>query len=357
MQEVEDTFDVGKIPGVDLTCGGRLHTNGNVIGRILKSDKDEISKLQSLRLTLGAMHSAWLTWKEIAMELFGLAKVYMQASIPHDAEVFCPADPKAEKVVMNFLGHFLKGNSGIHGMDNLAQAMELNAQGESVQFYSVPHQSAVEPVFLKILLQREAETATNAAHKKAAEAMLQQLVVLIGQKVLHSRFRRTFSEAVNGLFTVPPKYRANLEENEKDLLTAHSANIAKIIEYMRSDPRFAMFIFPEGGFTREQQIGFQPMTAQLSKDTYVTPIYMKSPEGFLRPELGDGMYMAPSTVTVYVGKPFTLEAGNIGARISTLVTTCRNNVRAIDAPTGTRQWGFMKRDRQSEVGEKFIPIA
>jgi len=354
MENLREPFDIGEIPGVDLTCGGRLHPREHQIANILQSDEDEIPRWQSL--TKKAMHSAGFSFFSAIPQIWKIRKIVKQASAPDDTTVFCPANPNAEKVIMDFIGRFLKKESRIKGMENIAEAMELNAQGESVQFYSVPHQSALEPVFLKILLQREAAKTANGREKEAAEALIQQLVVLIGQKVLHNNFRRAFSMAVNGLFTVPPKYRANIGKDEKLLLTEHSSNIAIIIEYMRSDPRFAMFIFPEGGFTRDKQIGFQMMTAKVLPETHIVPIYTESPEGFLRPELGNDMHMSPSSVHVYAGKPFHLEEGSTATRISALVTTCRNNVRAMGAPIKTREWGYMKRDRNSDKGERFIPV-
>ena len=343
-------------PEVDLTCGGQLQPGGHRIRSILHDDRDHPSPWQSGKMILGALNKAGYRYREMPRMLYRLARLYMQASVPHDTEIICEADEYAEGVVLEFIGRFVRKESRLHGQENLVHAMELNGQGESVQFYSMPHLSAMDPVFLKILLQREAESTNAQAHREAAERMFNQLIVLIGHKVLHNRFRRAFSQAVNAVFTVPPKYRADLEPDVKQLLAMHSGNVGHIVEALRSDPRWAMFLCPEGGFTRERQLGIQTMTAQVSSDTYIAPIFTDEPEGFMRHDLGTAMNMEPSPVHMYFGKPFQLESGGRRQRVSTLITTCRNNCAAVGAPVRKYRWGYMKRNRDEESGQEFVEI-
>ena len=339
-----------------MTCGGQLQPGGHRIREILHDERDHLSCWQSGKMVLGALNKAGYRYHEMPRMLYRLARLYMQASVPHDTEVICEADEYAEQVILEFIGRFVRKGSKLHGQENLVHAMELNGQGESVQFYSMPHLSAMDPVFLKILLQREAESTNAQAHREAAERMFNQLIVLIGHKVLHNRFRRAFSQAVNAVFTVPPKYRADLEPDVKQLLAMHSGNVGHIVEALRSDPRWAMFLCPEGGFTRERQLGIQTMTAQVSSDTYIAPIFTDEPEGFMRHDLGTAMNMEPSPVHMYFGKPFQLESGGRRQRVSTLITTCRNNCAAVGAPVRKYRWGYMKRNRDEESGQEFVEI-
>ncbi|PIR49342.1 hypothetical protein COU79_05400 [Candidatus Peregrinibacteria bacterium CG10_big_fil_rev_8_21_14_0_10_54_7] len=343
-------------PDVDLTCGGQLQPGGHRIREILHDDSDHLPLWQSGKIILEALNRAGYKYHEMPRMLYRLARLYMQASVPHDTEVICEADEYAEKVVLEFIGRFVREGSCLHGRDHLVQAMDMNRQGKSVQFYCMPHLSAMDPIFLKILLQREAEGTNVRPHQEAAEQMFNQLIVLIGHKVLHNRFRRAFSQAVNAVFTIPPKYRADLEPEVKQLLATHSWNVGHIVEALRSDPRWAMFLCPEGGFTRERQLGIQTMTAQVPSDTYIAPIFTDEPEGFMRHDLGEAMNMEPSPVHMFFGKPFQLEPGGRRQRVSALITTCRNNCAAVGAPVRKYRWGYMKRSLDEESGQEFVEI-
>ena len=109
--------------------------------------------------------------------------------------------------------------------------------------------------------------------------------------------------------------------------------------------------FPDESFSN-----IQTMTAQVSSDTYIAPIFVDEPEGFMRHDLGTAMNMDPSPVHMYFGKPFQLEPGGRHQRVSTLITTCRNNCNAVGAPVRKYRWGYMKRSRKKESGQEFIEI-
>jgi hypothetical protein len=299
------------------------------------------------------------------LDLCDLIAALKQLEAPSDTEFVRDVHPRAAKSTSNFIGGMLTKESEVKGMENLVRAMELNRNGEDVCLHMAPHEGALDPVFLKILLERTAHGNGDEKEKAVAKETIEKLIVVIGQRVMLSRFRRVFASAVRSLFTIPPKYRDQTEEDEKVLVQVHSEVVGKLMEHMRTSANHLLLVCPETGFTRRNKVGFPPTVGTIPKSQYVVPVGVKTVPNFLNPNSGKKMVKNPSPVLIGVGEPFRLEETvGISNRASEYVAKFHNSLLEVlgEEVVGQYKWGIKKRKRSKNpnpnapIPEIFTPV-
>lgn len=349
-QNDETEFSLNHIPGVNaipLKRGDILQEGGHRIADIFESSADHIEHEHSISLATTALRQAGYGLLHIPGKLLTMRSL-SNAPKPHDREYVRMRSEKARTFVEDFLGRFVAGTSEIHGTENLAQTMQENREGKPVLMMG-NHGSELDPVLAGILLQREYENQKNNEPdlaNAAAEAR-EKLLAVIGHKVMLEKFRRTFSGAVHSLFTIATKYRENLSEEEKSVVSAYLDNVSAVLRELMTNPEYLVMLFPEGGRTRNNQIGMQMGVIRAAFGKIIQPTFIETPPNFLELEQGQKMKLESQPVNMYFGEPFT--AGSTGARtgMAEFVQAFRESLGRAGAPVDDYEWGVMQRTKKN----------
>jgi len=350
-ESADEDFTVDHIPGlgpVELKHGDILLPDSTAIAEIFQEQADHIPAESSIKLATKALRQAGYGLLQIPGKLttlHGLGKT----SIPNDREYVRMRNDKAQVFVEDFIGRFVSDESSVHGIENLAPALEASRNGEPVLMMG-NHGSEVDPVLCSILLSREQQRLRLAdqPNANAAAEAREKLLAVIGHKVMLEKFRRTFSGAIHSLFTIASKYRNGLtDDEEKNTASAYVDNVNTILRLLITNPEYFVMLFPEGGRTRDNQIGMQMEVIRAACGKMVLPTFIDTPDKFLELEQGEKMHLHPETVDLYIGEPFVPESASATRGMSQFVGTFRENLSEVGAPVDDYTWGYMKRGRRN----------
>ncbi|PIQ76847.1 hypothetical protein COU78_00930 [Candidatus Peregrinibacteria bacterium CG10_big_fil_rev_8_21_14_0_10_49_24] len=346
----ETEFSIDHIPGVNpivLKNGDLLQEDGHRIANIFEESADHIPQESSIALATRALRQAGYGLLHIPGKLVTLRSL-SNTKKPHDREYVRMRNEKARAFVEDFLGRFVSEESEIHGTENLAQTMEENRTGKPVLMMG-NHGSELDPVLASILLKREYANQHNGNEllaDSAAEAR-EKLLAVIGHKVMLEKFRRTFSGAVHSLFTIATKYRENLPEEEKGVVSAYLDNVNTILRELVTHPEYLVMLFPEGGRTRNNQIGMQMGVIRAAFGKIIQPTFIEAPPNFLELEQGEKMKFTPEPVNIYFGKAFTAGSQSTRTGMTDFVNAFRDSLAEVGAPVDKYEWGVMQRTKKN----------
>lgn len=283
---------------------------------------------------------------------------------PTDAEIYRPKQSDAEADLLWFLSNYIKENSKVHGHENLQAAMELNADPNTrVVFMGMPHKAGIDPLILKILLQRLA-AENNGLTGEAATEFDQKMIVPISHKVTQARLSLMFIGALDTVLTIQSKYKLQLEGDELTMANAFIEQVSTLLKQLRSSPDWALYLYPEGGFSGVNgRIALEREAIAMALRAYVVPVYMKVPDWFFRP--GANMNTTPATIDAYIGKPELFKPTKLtlpdGARakngvraehqMSELWQLILRSLSTVEAPINEDVIGYMIRGVQDQFKE------
>ena len=260
---------------------------------------------------------------------------------PADTDFLHDAHSGVQQMTRDILQGMMLPESGIvpgDSIDHFQQAMELNRQGESVMFEIVPHSSELDPVFIDTIM-RELQNSRDASVARDAGEFLEKSLMIIGHKVMLSRLRRTFAGTVRALSTIAPKYRVNLKpETEAPLIGTHSAAVGKIAAAARKHAEYVLLLCPEGGRTKNGQIGMYRVSGM--GGGYRVPLMLNMPDNYLGLDSTNPESLLPANVQLYVGKPHIPDTRRY-------VESTRESLQTVFAPVNRFQWGYKSPDRDA----------
>jgi 1-acyl-sn-glycerol-3-phosphate acyltransferase len=347
----ETAFSIGHIPGtepIELKRGDLLEEGGHRIAEIFESTADHVPSKSGIRLATKALRQAGYGLLQIPGKLTTMHSLG-KAEKPHDREFVRMRDEKARTFVEDFLGRFVAEESAVFGAENVRPAVEANRKGEPV-IQMGNHGTELDPVLNSILLDREQKNRKHGDQTTAnalAEAR-EKMLAVIGHKVMLEKFRRIFAGSVHSLFTISAKYRDGLQGEDRDISSAYINNVNTVLEELISNPEYLVMLFPEGGRTRNNQIGMQMGVVRAATGKLILPTFIDAPDGFMELEQGEKMDLKPQTVNLYFGKPFMPNGGTSAKKgIDDFVGRFRDSLGEVGAPVGDYEWGVMKREKRN----------
>lgn len=347
----ETGFSIGHIPGTEeiaLKRGDLLQEGGHRIAEIFESTADHVPSKQGILLATKALRQAGYGLLQIPGKLTTMNRLG-KAEKPHDREFVRMRDESARTFVEDFLGRFVAEESAVFGAENVLPAVEANRKGEPV-IQMGNHGTELDPVLNSILLDREYAKRKHGDQPTAnavAEAR-EKLLAVIGHKVMLEKFRRIFAGSVHSLFTISAKYRDSLQGEDRDVSSAYINNVHTVLETLISNPEYLVMLFPEGGRTRNNQIGMQMGVVRAATGKLILPTFIDAPEGFMELEQGEKMDLRPQTVNLHFGKPFIPNGGKSATKgMDDFVGMFRDSLGEVGAPVEQYEWGIMKREKRN----------
>ncbi len=347
-----DTFTLPEFPEVEMQGGDLLRPDGHEVARILKSHTAHTANARGAKMLWQWMRTIGYSRRETisAMAKFGVTA--LQSPTPNDRGIFRPANIATQRMIRACVDRSMAPESRLIGAENIARFMEANRSGvKSALFCN--HTSELDPVFVQTHMQRLQRTETDPRIAAAAQELDDGLTPVVGHKVLLDRFRRVFAGVIQSICTVSPKYRAQLQQEEKHLVQLYTNNGTALTNHLMQNPAHTIMIFPQGGMTRGNQIAFQGVIGPTSKNVNILPAFIQGPEGMLRPDVGENICYGPANVDLYIGEPFAPHTRSTEA----LVLQFRDRLRAVGANVEEFQWGYMHRKRDGgNLEEEFVEL-
>ncbi len=315
--------------GFDPSFGGKVPQRStrlcNTLERI-SSTGDYTSPVRGIYLTWRAVNNTSMSFTERIRTLLNLGRAYVFQSIPGDREVYRAPDEAHAQNLIGFVDEFITPESEVRGMEHLEEVTRRSREKMNVVLMHVPHRSPIEPLLFQAHMQRQIESGSlDEGQISAAQFAKEQLVVAVSHKITQHRLSLLFTKTLHTLRTIQTKYHSIIKKQyeearrtrneddpqvvkakrDLDMANAYLRNAAQLLVKIRKHPDYLLFIFPEGGFTPDNnQVNISTNVAGIAKRSIILPVHQTVPDNLLRLRKDGEICLTPSRIDLTFGEPF-----------------------------------------------------
>lgn len=378
------------LPEDTVTAGGKLKSGEQTVHRAFAQrmpkngkeheeeepevDREKKSNLERLREACRTVYRSWGAWSTMArfnnsdslpIIAANFARVaYERWKAPEDTQLYWGADDYLKRMSLHTAHGMFTLQTGLANEEsaaNLIKAHELNASGEQVTIEAFPHTSFLDPLMIQMILDRVRQThAYSNDVREAANSMVDNTVIMVGQKLCLDRFGRIGSAGSNILGTITPWHRPL----DKKLAGAYNGVSGTIADAIQKHRKAWMMIFPEAGRTKERSTSQKDHHIQvpwqiprvMNEGEWRIPLWIKGPFGLLNIDKHDyKISMRPQEGSLFIGEPYQIQKP---AGLTALETTAnylreyRRRMELIGAPMDDFRFGYTVEDKSKTIDEK-----